>query len=200
MQKPTSVRAVSAEEFKTIYAWMEKQFHAGELKYPSHIEKMRADGRYEIYGLWNRQTLIAYALFAFAKDKRFALLDYYAVLPEYQAAGWGSTFLKELQKTVPCEAILLEVEDPKYAPDAAEKAHFARRIRFYERNDCLHTPVNLNLWGFDYIIMTLPIQETPSPKEIHASLEDLYHLFFTNGEYEENVHFREDENDENGGK
>ncbi len=193
MDESVKVRAVCAEEFQSIYAWMEKQFHAGELKYPSEIESMRANGRYEIYGLWKEDALIAYALFAFTRDRRFALLDYYAVLPEHQSEGWGGNFLKTLQKEVPCEAILLEVEDPRYAPDASEEAHFKRRIHFYERNNCLHTPVNLNLWGFDYIIMALPIQSMPQPREIHAALEEIYHLFFPTEEYISNVHFRRDD-------
>ena len=193
MNEPATLRAASAEEFKTIYEWMEKQFNAGELKYLSTMEALRAQNRYEVYGLWASETLIAYALFAFTEDGRFALLDYYAVLPEYQSSGWGGRFLSMLREELDCEAIILEVEDPKYAPDAAEKAHFSRRIRFYERNQCQHSPVNLNLWGYDYTIMTLPIAREPEPAEIHTALEDAYHLFFPPEDYAQNVRFREDE-------
>lgn len=193
MNEPIMLRAASAEEMRTIYAWMEKQFHEGELKYLSTLERLRAQNRYEVYGLWSGSALIAYALFAFTEDGRFALLDYYAVLPEYQSSGWGGRFLGMLRRELPVEAVILEVEDPKYAPDAAEEAHFSRRIRFYERNECLHTPVTLNLWGYDYTIMTLPIAHTPDSSEVHAALEDAYHLFFPPEDYAQNVLFREDE-------
>ena len=193
MNEPANFRAASAEEFKTIYEWMEKQFHAGELKYLSTMEALRAQDRYEVYGLWANETLIAYALLAFTEDGRFALLDYYAVLPEYQSSGWGGRFLSMLREELDCEAIILEVEDPKYAPDAAEEAHFSRRIRFYERNRCLHSPVKLNLRGYDYTIMTLPITREPKPAEIYAALEDAYNLFFPPEDYAQNVRFREDE-------
>ncbi len=192
MNKPITVRPADAEEFKTIYGWMEKQFHAGELKYFSSLQQFRAQKRYEVYGLWSGENMIAYALFAFTQDKRFALLDYYAVLPQYQSQGWGGRFLNMLCKQLPCEAIILEVEDPKYAPNAAEEAHFARRIRFYERNSCRHSAVSLNLWGFDYIIMTIPIDSEPNADEIHSALENVYHLFFTSEECTAHVHFRED--------
>mgnify|MGYP002736751433 FL=1 len=85
MNEPITLRVSSAEEMRMIYAWMEKQFHAGELKYLSTLERLRAQNRYEVYGLWSGSALIAYALFAFTEDGRFALLDYYAVLPEYQS-------------------------------------------------------------------------------------------------------------------
>ena len=193
MQTETTLRKASAEEFRTIFEWMKRQFHEGELKPLAQLERMRADGRYEVYGLWSGSALIAYALFAFTEDGRFALLDYYAVLPEYQSSGWGGRFLGMLRRELPVEAVILEVEDPKYAPDAAAEAHFSRRIRFYERNECLHTPVNLKLWGYDYTIMTLPIAHTPDSSEVHAALEDAYHLFFPPEDYAQNVLFREDE-------
>ena len=193
MNEPITLRVASAEEMRMIYAWMEKQFHAGELKRLSTLERLRAQNRYEVYGLWSGSALIAYALFAFTEDGRFALLDYYAVLPEYQSSGWGGRFLGMLRRELPVEAVIFEVEDPKYAPDAAEEAHFSRRIRFYERNDCLHTPVTLNLWGYDYTIMTLPIAHTPDSSEVHAALEDSYHLFFPPEDYAKNVRFRANE-------
>ena len=112
MNELANLRAASAEEFKTIYEWMEKQFHAGELKYLSTMEALRAQDRYKVYGLWANETLIAYALLAFTEDGRFALLDYYAVLPEYQSSGWGGRFLSMLREELDCEAIILEVEDP----------------------------------------------------------------------------------------
>ena len=194
MKETLTIRTASRDEFQEIYAWMEKQFHAGELKYLTTMEHLREQNRYEVYGLWSGETLLAYALFAFTSDMRYALLDYYAVLPQYQDCGWGGKFLNLLSQELSCQAILLEVEDPKYAPNAAEKAHFERRIQFYERNHCLHTPVNLNLWGFDYVIMTLPIAAQPPAIEIHTALEEIYRLFFPPEEYVPNVHFRADVN------
>lgn len=194
MNEPITMRAASAAEFKSIYSWMETQFHAGELKTLSTLEKLRAQGRYEVYGLWSGETLIAYALLALASDGRFALLDYYAVLPEYQSSGWGGKFLAALRRELNCEAILLEVEDPQYAPDAMEEAHFSRRIRFYERNHCLHTPVNLTLWGYDYTIMTLPIAREPNPLEVRSALEEAYHLFFSEEDCARQVRFRDNAN------
>ncbi len=56
MNELANLRAASAEEFKTIYEWMEKQFHAGELKYLSTLEALRAQDRYKVYGLWANEN------------------------------------------------------------------------------------------------------------------------------------------------
>ena len=131
MQTETTLRKASAEEFRTIFEWMKRQFHEGELKPLKQLERMRADGRYEVYGLWRGTELLAYALLACTADRKLWMLDYYAVLPEHQDAGWGGRFLGMLRRELPVEAVILEVEDPKYAPDAADEAHFSRRIRFF---------------------------------------------------------------------
>ena len=157
---------------------MEEQFHAGELKPLAQLERLMAQGRYAARGLWDGDALIAYALFGIAGDGRTMLLDYFAVLPQYQDAGWGSRFLSAL-RAEGGGAILLEVEDPRRAPDAAEAETCRRRIRFYERNGCRHTPVELNLFGFDYVIMALERGEPIADADVRRALEDVYRDFFS---------------------
>lgn len=191
MNGTLTLRLASVEELRIFYDWMRRQFHAGELKPLEEIERLRSEGRYCAYGLWEGETLMAYALFSNTADGRAHLLDYYAVLPEFQDAGWGSEFLQQLRGRLTGTAILLEVEDPAYAPDEAERAHFSRRIRFYERNGCLHTKIELNLFGFDYVIMTLPLQGEMEEARIRAALEEIYHGFFPPEYYNRFVRFRD---------
>lgn len=191
MNTETTIRKADFRELSLYYDWMKQQFHPGELKSLQHITNMCNAGRYAAFGLWSGEKLIAYALMGHTADERAWLLDYYAVLPEYQDVGWGSRFLHGLRKTLPTGAILLEVEDPDYAPDEAERAHWQRRIRFYERNECLHTNVKLNLYGFDYALMQLPVSMTMTDAEVRAAMEEIYHIFSPPDMYAANVHFRE---------
>ena len=174
-----------------MYGWMQRQFHAGELKSLARLHALRAMGVYEVFGLWQGETLIAYALLGHTPDKTSYLLDYFAVLPEHQDCGWGGRCLALLRETLTGAALLLEVEDPDYAPDEAEFAHFKRRIRFYERNGCLPSPVKVKLFGFDYAIMQLPLERTLAESEVRASMEALYHALIPSPYYEENVFFRD---------
>lgn len=186
-----ALRKADAEELELFYAWMGKQFHPGELKRLSHIWDMCERGLYAAYGLWDGEALIAYALLANTKDGRKHMLDYYAVLPEYQDHGIGSMFLKRLSEELAGEAILLEVEDPDYAPDEEERAHWQRRIRFYERNGCVHTKVKLNLYGFDYTLMQLPQEKRLDDQQVRAAMEEIYHTFSPPEMYAKYVNFRE---------
>ena len=187
-----ALRKANADELKLFYDWMGKQFHPGELKSLAHISNMCSRGRYSAYGLWNDNELIAYALLGNTADKRKHLLDYYAVLPEYQDQGWGSRFLAMLSDELPGDAILFEVEDPDYAPNPEEEAHWRRRIRFYEKNGCMHTRVKLSLYGFDYTLMQLPQQRRLSDAEVHAAMMEIYHVFSPPEMYQKYVHFRKE--------
>lgn len=186
-----ALRKADAEELGLFYDWMGKQFHPGELKSRAHIWNMCERGLYAAYGLWDGDALIAYALLANTRDGRKHMLDYYAVLPEYQDCGIGSMFLKRLSVELPGDAILLEVEDPDYAPDEEERAHWRRRIRFYERNGCLHTSVKLNLYGFDYTLMQLPQEKKLSDAQVRTAMEEMYHTFSPPEMYAKYVNFRE---------
>lgn len=188
-----TLRLASADELRIFYDWMGRQFHAGELKPLRRIEQLREAGLYAAYGLWDGDALLAYALVAKTADGRKYLLDYYAVLPDYQDAGWGSKFLQMLREELKGDVLLLEVEDPAYAPDAAEEVHFSRRIRFYERNGCLHTGLELVLFGFDYVIMFLPLAGEVDDAQAKASLKEIYRGFFPPELYAENVRFRDEQ-------
>lgn len=187
-----TLRKAGVDELKIFYGWMREQFHPGELKYLSHIWAMCLKGVYAAYGLWDGGELIAYALLGNTEDGRYRLLDYYAVLPEYQEQGWGSRFLQMLRGELSGDAMLLEVEDPLYSPNEAEAEHCRRRIRFYERNGCRHAGIDLNLFGFDYTIMVLPMAADPEDRQVRAALEEIYHYYFEPRLYAENVHFRKE--------
>ena len=187
-----TLRRASADELRRFYDWMKEQFHAGELKPLWLLEQLSEKRLYAAYGLWDEETLLAYALVANTADGKMHLLDYYAVLPEHQDAGWGSRFLQMLRRELDGDVLLLEVEDPAYAPDAAEAEHCSRRIRFYERNGCLHTKLELVLFGFDYVIMKLPLEGETDDGRAKESLKEIYHTFFPPEAYAENVRFRDE--------
>jgi len=188
MGKQAALRKANAGELKEIYGWMQKQFHAGELKSLERLYVLEAEGVYESYGLWRGDALIAYALLGHTKDRKYYMLDYYAVLPEYQNAGWGGRCLAMLRENLPSDAMMLEVEDPDFAPDEAELAHFRRRIRFYEHNGCVPTKIKVKLFGFDYAIMQLPIRRELEKDEVFAAMQSLYAALVPPEYHTENVY------------
>lgn len=194
MSEKLNVRAASAAEIKDIYEqWMTQQFHADELKPLSAIEKLCARGEYEVYGMWDEQALVAYALFGVESSGFSALLDYYAVLPNCQDHGYGGIFLaklKEVFRALGRETIILEVENPEFVEDADEKDKAERRLRFYERNGCEYTNIRVKLFGFEYLIMVLCMDERTSDDEVNAGLDKIYKIFFTPEIYAKNAQVR----------
>lgn len=191
--KEVALRSATAEELGVFYEWMKVQFHPGELKPLDMLRQMCVEGVYAAYGLWRGAELLAYALFANTRDGSKHLLDYYAVLPAHQDAGWGGKFLRLLRQELKGDAILLEVEDPDFVSDPEEREICRRRIRFYDRNGCGHTGVALNLFGFDYVILTIPLAGSVADGEVRRAMEEMYHRFFSEESYARNVRFREDE-------
>ena len=189
-KREPELRMASIRELRQFYHWMERQFHADELKPLSQLEWLTQQERYASYGLWDGEELIAYAMFGIASDCTTMLLDYFAVLPQYQGAGWGTRFLTALRARGG-GPILLEVEDPVYAPNELEAALRRRRVRFYVRNGCFCSSVEVNLYGFDYIIMTLARDTGIADAKVRPALEDIYSVFFTPQQRAEHVHFRE---------
>lgn len=186
------LRQMTREELRDTYnTWMVRQFHAGELKPLRMMEQLLDKDAYSVYGLWNGTELVAYALFAMAKGGRTLLLDYYAVLPHEQDKGYGGKCLEMLREELSdWEGILIEVENPDLQDDEAEREICRRRMRFYERNACVHTGVLEKLFGFEYEILFLSDGSRLSDEEIFHEMEEIYHTMLVPDIYEKNVLLR----------
>ncbi len=110
---------------------MRRDFPPTELKPLSMILNSEADGTAHTWGVFDGETLAAYLLMVRPAGSRVSQLDYFAVLPEYRAAGLGAQLLADLpQHERGAQAILIEAE----CPDKAEDETMAvRRLGFYAR-------------------------------------------------------------------
>ena len=192
MYEPLTVCKANAEETTEIYnTWMKQQFHQDELKSLHHIEVMCARGEYAVYGMWEGENLLAYALLGRTVGGNDVLLDYYAVLPQYQDRGYGGVFLGKLrEKLEDVDNIIIEVENPEFAQNPQEKEKEQRRIRFYEKNACEYTDIRVNLFGFEYVIMVLPVRDRETDDAILNQLSAIYHVFFPKEVYQKYVKIR----------
>ena len=87
------VRKLSLSEIKAIHeTHMPEAFPPSELRPYSSIKALYEGGNYMGYGLFEGEKLAAYAYFAKADGRPFALLDYFAVLPALRGNGLGSRF------------------------------------------------------------------------------------------------------------
>ena len=173
------LKKLDKKEMAGIYeTQMQRDFPAAERKPWKRIEEMLDSGVYFGYGMFEEEKLMAYAFFVEAAGTQ-VLLDYYAVSEQVRGTGAGSRcmrLLKEELQQKGCSVILIEVENPDCAETEAERRKQERRIRFYEKNGVLLTGLRSCLFGVEYKIMHLPVQEKKGEKELWAALDEIYHL------------------------
>ena len=137
---------------------MTRDFPPCELKSLNAIVNMMRRGEYDVLSASKDGVPVAYALLYRPKGETVVLLDYLAVAPQYRAKGIGTELVRKLREyyAAEAEALLIECERPKAAPDEAEAR---RRIRFYQRAGAEMTTVRVWLFDVEYSIMVLACHE-----------------------------------------
>lgn len=169
-------------------------FPSDELKPSEAIQRLYDNGLYRGFGLYDTtisSQLAGYALFVCSSALPGALLDYYAVLPQYRNGGIGGKGLALLQKefTDTC-GIYIESENPACAHTEAEREIQTRRIGFYERNGAKKTGAKSRLFGVSYEILYLECRKSFSSlqtAEHVQNIDAIYRAMFTEKHYRENV-------------
>ena len=110
-------------------------FPPNECKPLADIKALMDQGRYEVWGLFDGETLLGYAtLWMEPGDKSCILLDYLGVTAARRNGGLGSQIVRMLAERLAGKSLLLiEAERPVEGDDPAENALRRRRLAFYER-------------------------------------------------------------------
>jgi GNAT superfamily N-acetyltransferase len=152
------------EELRNIYLSTFPLENAKQLDvYMSHIyDMLRNDNRYHLYAAVEDSSMIGISLLYIFEYLKMALLDYMAVIPNFQRRGIGRKLFEftnnELNLCIPDNiGMLLEVPKEN-VPDPDEWLRRKKRIQFYSR---LGVKV---LKGVNYL---LPIQ-------IDGDVEEMY--------------------------
>lgn len=153
-------------------------FPRGERRPLFAMERMRKAGRYDCYGFYNGEKLLAYACCILAESGSYALLDYFAVIPELRDRGIGSEFLRGLRGNVSAKrGMFIEAESPDAAKSEQERQVRERRIRFYLSNGAEQTNSGCLLFGVDYNILFITTNNAANEKDmeqLHHAVEALY--------------------------
>ena len=96
-------------------------------------------------------------------------LNYFAILPEKQGNGYGTSVVIELKKRYPERSIVIDIEDDSVECDNLEQRK--RRRAFYERLGFSAMPYHLKIFGVPSIIMSSGREYTfEEYKEIFAQV------------------------------
>lgn len=121
---------------KEIEIWYETEltrtFIPQECKPLADIFRLLDEGRYEIWGLLDGDTLLGYACLWKSPDLALVLLDYLGVTALRRSEGLGGEILHRLQAQG--RPLVTESELPVGGDSAEENAIRTRRIAFYARH------------------------------------------------------------------
>lgn len=154
MSKTYNWRKLNEKELTQVYLdEMRRDFPPTELKPLSMILNSEANGTAHTWGVFDGEILAAYLLMVRPAGSRVSQLDYFAVLPEYRAAGLGAQLLADLpQHERGAQAILIEAECPDKAED---EAMAVRRLGFYARCGARNTGFTEHLFDAWFRILVL---------------------------------------------
>ena len=183
-------RLLTGPELTEVYLnEMRRDFPAGELKPLSMILNSEADGTAHTWGVFDGETLAAYLLMVRPAGSRVSQLDYFAVLPEYRAAGLGAQLLADLpQHERGAQAILIEAECPDKAED---EAMAVRRLGFYARCGARDTGFTEHLFDawFRILVLDCPGCASLAPEAAVEALTDCYRRTISPTQWQKHVQF-----------
>lgn len=186
-----TIRKLTIDEMDAIYnEHLVYDFPKSEVKSMKKIKAAYEEDRYFAYGMYgDGEQLKAYAFFIKSAARDTLLLDYLAVVRGQRNGGTGSVFLQALQEECAEQNknLILEVENPEYAPDEDVKAYREKRIRFYERNHMLVSDVSCNFSDNEYLILQWEDNEHKCP--LQTEIKRIYQEFFGEKFVENNVVF-----------
>ena len=183
-------KKLTADELTRVYLdEMRRDFPPSELKPLSMILNSEAAGMAHTWGVFDGETLAAYLLMVRPAGSRVSQLDYFAVLPEYRAAGLGAQLLADLpQHERGAQAILIEAECPDKAED---EAMAVRRLGFYARcgaRDSGFTEHLFDAW-FRILVLDCPGCAPLAPEAVVEALTDCYRRTISPTQWQKHVQF-----------
>jgi len=146
---------------------MERDFPPDELKGADRILEHLADGCYAVYGAFEGDVLMGYAMLGFDAGHQDALLDYLAILPPYRGMGLGTQLMDLICAAIPqCGGLFVESECADVSPEAA------RRLDFYARAHCPTCGLQADVYFVPYEICYRAIGR--GAEDLRARLDAVY--------------------------
>ena len=165
---------------------MVEDFPKDELKPLDIILTAMDRGFYEFLGLFDGSELIGYVSLVNIDDDY--LVDYLATLPRHRNKGAGSELMRLLEQYLKGRGrVIVEVENPDYAENDADRDIQTRRLGFYKRNGCVDTGLRVRCFGVPYIILEIEGISSKEKTDIWELYQSFYKLMLPKDMYENNI-------------
>lgn len=178
---------INIEEFKEkIYPYYLEIFPEDERKPIKLIEKCHQEGYTKMIKIVNQGNFVGFMILYRVKENGYVILDYFAILPEFQGKGFGTKALQLLiEQEKKNNGIFIEIEKVGLGKDKKENRLRKRRQNFYENLG--FKKLNFDLLLFDviympYLFSNVEMEEEVTSKEIF----DIYQTILGKQRMEQN--------------
>lgn len=168
------LRALTDRELKTLYKTeLKRAFPPNELKPLRSMEELRAQGKYDVLGMFDGADLLGYAMLWVERDCPLALLDYLGVAEGRRGGGLGSALLGLLAEHYrDYRGVFGEAEAPENGASEEEPLR-RRRLEFYRRNGFRYGGYDCALFGVRYRALLRGAADV-SPRELMEAHRNFY--------------------------
>lgn len=155
------LKKINIEEFKTdLYPEYEKIFPQKERKTYEDLKNSYNHDITEIIEIISENQVVGFFIINRLKNSLYIHLDYFAILPNNQGKGYGTSAIKLLKKTYSnCDGIFIEIEKIGHGENEEENKIRQRRAKFYEKLGFSKMGFELELYTIIYSTYILPCRE-----------------------------------------
>lgn len=191
--KEFNIRLLNEQEIADIYnEHIVTDFPASEVKPLKQMLEKRENGQYFVYGMFDKdkEELAGYAYFIKCRNAQVYLLDYLAIVKDKRSKHLGSHFLQQLKGIAQKDnkLLMLEVENPEYEDEGANKDYMLKRIGFYKKNGMNLSDTSCYFLDNEYRIFYAG-DELKEKEEMDRITEGVYRDFFGDDFVNANVRF-----------
>ncbi len=140
---------ISEEQLKKIESLYIEAFPACERK-PFELMVSKIGAGVEMVAIEEDGSFVGLAIMLV--DRRIALLDYFAIMPEMRGKNMGSRALAALKEKYKGKVLLIEIEDTD--EESENHAERVRRKGFYLRNGMVEIPYKVWFYGTKMQVLT----------------------------------------------
>ena len=188
------LRLLTARQLRQVYRErVRSDFPPSERRPLASMERLRAAGVYDTWGMYEGEELLAYAFLWRSEAYGVALLDYLAVCREGRGRGTGPLALSLLQARYGGCSLLVEAEAQEEGGPPEENALRARRLSFYERSGFRRLDYQTRIFGVQYAMLVWPEETAAEPERLQDAHRGLYRSQLPNPLFRRVIHIPADE-------
>lgn len=152
------LKKVDIKEFReVIYPEYEKIFPEIERKSYTNLKKSYDKNIVDMIEIIEEDQFVGFFIVNFLKNNPYILLDYFAILPNYQSRGYGRKAVKLLKEMYQdYDGIYIEIEKVGNGDNEEENKIRQRRAKFYENLGFVKLEFDIELFTVLFSTYMLP--------------------------------------------